>query len=77
LKIFGFIVEKYCIKLYLIKYYSIIRRLTTLTAEEARLIAECEASQKQAKSATDMAKRLMEEQDNRKNKVYKPHECVK
>ncbi|XP_021351960.1 B-cell receptor-associated protein 31-like [Mizuhopecten yessoensis] len=47
----------------------IIRRLINLTAEQARLSAESEASQKQAKSANDVAKRLMEEQDNKRNKA--------
>ncbi|XP_033745137.1 B-cell receptor-associated protein 31-like [Pecten maximus] len=47
----------------------IIRRLMTLTSEHARLSAECEASQKQAKSANEAAKRLMEEQDNKRNKA--------
>ncbi|XP_069141716.1 B-cell receptor-associated protein 31-like [Argopecten irradians] len=47
----------------------IIRRLVTLTAEQSRLSAECEASQKQAKSANEVAKRLMEDQDNKRNKA--------
>lgn len=48
---------------------SIIRRLLTLINEEAKLAAQCEAYKKQAESATEAAKRLMEEKDNSVNKV--------
>ena len=50
-------------------YFSIIRRLVTLTATQSLLEAEREAFEKQAKSATEAAKRLMEEVDNKRNKV--------
>lgn len=48
---------------------SIIRRLLTLINEEAKLAAQCQAYKKQAESATEAAKRLMEEKDNSVNKV--------
>ncbi|XP_048739158.1 B-cell receptor-associated protein 31-like [Ostrea edulis] len=46
----------------------IIRRLLTLINEEAKSAAQCEAYRKQAESATEAAKRLMEEKDNTVNK---------
>jgi B-cell receptor-associated protein 31 len=49
--------------------FSIIRRLLTLINEEAKSAAQCEAYKKQAESATEAAKRLMEEKDNTVNKV--------
>ncbi|RUS85669.1 hypothetical protein EGW08_006545 [Elysia chlorotica] len=49
----------------------VLRRLTTLIAKEATLMAECEASIKQAQSATSVAQQLMEDKgskdDNNKN----------
>lgn len=45
----------------------VIRRLVTLISTQAQLTAEGEASKKQAQSATDMAKKLLEEKDNAAN----------
>ncbi|WAR25950.1 BAP31-like protein [Mya arenaria] len=45
----------------------IIRRLVTLLSLQAQMQAQSEASQKQAQSASDAAKKLMEEKDNIKN----------
>eukprot|EP00105_Crassostrea_gigas_P044306 XP_019928454.1 PREDICTED: B-cell receptor-associated protein 31 [Crassostrea gigas] len=52
----------------------IIRRLLTLINEEAKLAAQCQAYKKQAESATEAAKRLMEEKDNSVNKGKEDHE---
>lgn len=52
----------------------IIRRLLTLINEEAKLAAQCEAYKKQAESATEAAKRLMEEKDNSVNKGKEDHD---
>ncbi|KAL3853289.1 hypothetical protein ACJMK2_016842 [Sinanodonta woodiana] len=46
----------------------VIRRLMSLISQHAQLQAECEASQKQAKSTLDAARKLMEEKDNTSNK---------
>ncbi|XP_045166624.2 B-cell receptor-associated protein 31-like isoform X2 [Mercenaria mercenaria] len=45
----------------------IIRRLCTLISQQAQLQAQSDASQKQAQSATDAAKKLMEEKENLSN----------
>jgi len=45
----------------------IIRRLITLISQQAKLEADCEASQKQAKSASEAAKRMLEEKENLSN----------
>lgn len=45
----------------------VIRRLVTLISTQAQLTAEGEASKKQAESATDVAKKLMEEKENAAN----------
>jgi len=50
-------------------YSSIIRRLITLLAQQAQMVAQAEASQKQAHSASEAAKKLMEEKDNLQNLV--------
>lgn len=47
----------------------IIRRLISLISQQAQLEAQSEASQKQAKSASDAARKLMEEKDNLTNLV--------
>ncbi|KAK3595610.1 hypothetical protein CHS0354_009571 [Potamilus streckersoni] len=52
----------------------VIRRLITLISQHAQLQAECEASQKQAKSTLDAAKKLMEEKDNTSNKKKEEEE---
>ena len=44
---------------------SVLRRLVTLVNHQATLIAQSEAAQKQATSATDAAKRFMEESENK------------
>jgi hypothetical protein len=49
--------------------FSIIRRLVTLISQQAQLQAQSEASQKQAQSASDAAKKLMEEKENLSNMV--------
>lgn len=50
-------------------FFSIIRRLVTLISQQAQLQAQSEASQKQAQSASDAAKKLMEEKENLSNMV--------
>ena len=50
-----------------------IRRLVTLISTQAQLTAEGEASKKQAESATDVAKKLMEEKENAANLVSPVH----
>lgn len=45
----------------------IIRRLVTLISQQAQLHAQSEASKKQAQSASDAAKKLMEEKENLSN----------
>ena len=49
--------------------FSIVRRLITLISIQAQLLAQAEASQKQAQSANDAAKKLMEEKENITNMV--------
>ncbi|XP_046341137.1 B-cell receptor-associated protein 31-like [Haliotis rufescens] len=49
--------------------FFIIRRLVVLISTDARLMAECEASRKQAEGATDAARRLMEDKENKVNKT--------
>lgn len=46
-----------------ILFCSVLRRLVTLISSEATLTASKEAAIKQAKSASDMAKKLMEDND--------------
>ena len=53
-------------------YCSVLRRLVTLISSEATLTASKEAAIKQAKSASDMAKKLMEDND----KVIKLKICA-
>ena len=43
---------------------SVLRRLVTLLSAQATLIASNEASLKQAESASEMAKKLMEEKEH-------------
>ncbi|KAL4227039.1 b-cell receptor-associated protein [Mactra antiquata] len=45
----------------------VIRRLVTLISSQAQMVAQAEASQKQAKSASEAAKKLMEEKENLSN----------
>lgn len=45
----------------------ILRRLVNLIAEQARVIADRDASHKQAETATNMAKSLLDDQDNKLN----------
>ncbi|XP_050414275.1 B-cell receptor-associated protein 31 [Patella vulgata] len=47
----------------------IIRRLVTLIANQALLQAQCEASQKQASSASQAAQRLLDDKENKVNKT--------
>ena len=52
-------------------YCSVLRREVTLISSEATLTASKEAAIKQAKSASDMAKKLMEDNDKVINlKIY-------
>lgn len=52
----------------------VLRRMVTLLSKQATLQASSEAALKQAQSATDAAKKLMEEKDNKtnENKDVKP-----
>lgn len=47
--------------------FLVLRRLVVLINRQATLLAECEASKKQAESATAAAKRFMEDQENKTN----------
>jgi B-cell receptor-associated protein 31 len=49
--------------------FLVLRRLVTLVSRQATLMADCEAAQKQAGSATAAAKRFMEDQENKANEV--------
>ena len=55
---------------YFVFPFSVLRRLASLIAKEATLMAECEASIKQAQSATTVAQQLLEDKgtkdDNKK-----------
>ena len=45
--------------------YSVIRRLVTLLSTQAKTQMDYEVAMKQAQSASDMAKKLLEEKDNK------------
>ncbi|XP_070191808.1 B-cell receptor-associated protein 31-like isoform X2 [Littorina saxatilis] len=45
----------------------VVRRLVVLIATEATLMAECQASKRQAESATTAAQKMLDEKDNSKN----------
>jgi len=49
--------------------FLVLRRLFTLVSAQAVLLAELEAAQKQAASATSAAKRFLDEQENKSNDV--------
>jgi B-cell receptor-associated protein 31 len=57
-------------------FFSVIKRLVVLISNNATLAAQSEASLKQATSASDMAKKLLEEKDNKTNKVKKELEVL-
>ena len=46
--------------LYLILTYSILRKLTVMISRQASLMAQCDALQRQATSATEAAQRLLD-----------------
>ena len=49
-------------------YYSVLRRMVSMMIATATLIADVDASQRQAQSATAAARQLMENQDNKVRK---------
>lgn len=50
-------------------FCSVIRRLVILISVHATVMADCEANKRQAQSATDAARRLLEDKENKTNKV--------
>jgi B-cell receptor-associated protein 31 len=49
--------------------FLVLRRLVTLVSRQATLMADYEAAQRQATSATSAAKRFLEDQENKTNEV--------
>lgn len=56
-------VSHFFLSLHFINNYSLLRRLVTLISQQATLLASNEAFKKQAESASDAAKKYMEEND--------------
>ena len=56
-------VSHFFLPLHFINNYSLLRRLVTLFSQQATLLASNEAFKKQAESASDAAKKYMEEND--------------
>jgi B-cell receptor-associated protein 31 len=56
--------------------FLVLRRLVVLIAQAAVMQADCEATKRQAESATAAAKRLLEEQDNQSNEEKKENEEI-
>lgn len=55
--------SRFFLSLHFINNYSLLRRLVTLISQQATLLASNEAFKKQAESASDAAKKYMEEND--------------